>query len=214
MIAVQRHRGPDDEGYLCEPGIGLGFCRLAILDLTPAGHQPMFNEDGTVWLVFNGEIYNFQELVPELERAGHRFRSRSDSEVIIHAYEQWGAECLQRFIGMFAFTIWASRRRTVFLARDRMGEKPLYYWSDSKHFAFSSELKGLLTLPWVPRQLNLHALQSYLSYEYVPSPESIFTGIQKLPAGHYLKIRLNGSACGRQTTDWPPPVLGCSLSVC
>ncbi len=206
MTSAQRHRGPDDEGYLCEPGtgIGLGFCRLAILDLTPAGHQPMSNEDGTVWLVFNGEIYNFQDLVPALEQAGHRFRSHSDSEVIIHAYEQWGAECLQRFIGMFAFAIWDSRKRSVFLARDRMGEKPLYYWSDGVHFAFSSEMKGLLTLPSVPRQLNLRALQSYLSYEYVPSPESIFTGIQKLPAGHCLEIRLDGSARGKQTPDWHP----------
>jgi asparagine synthase (glutamine-hydrolysing) len=204
MVSAQRHRGPDDEGYLCEPGIGLGFCRLAILDLTPAGHQPMSNEDGTVWLIFNGEIYNFQELVPDLERAGHRFRSRSDSEVIIHAYEQWGADCLQRFIGMFAFAIWDSRRRSVLLARDRMGEKPLYYWSKGTHFAFSSEMKGLLALPSMSRELNLGALQSYLSYEYVPSPESIFTGIQKLPAGHYLKIQLDGSACGRQTADWHP----------
>ena len=206
MTSAQRHRGPDDEGYLCEPGtgIGLGFCRLAILDLTPAGHQPMSNEDGTVWLVFNGEIYNFQDLVPALEQAGHRFRSHSDSEVIIHAYEQWGAECLQRFIGMFAFAIWDSRKHSVFLARDRMGEKPLYYWSDGAYFAFSSEMKGLLTLPSIPRQLNLRALQSYLSYEYVPSPESIFTGIQKLPAGHCLEIRLDGSAQGRQTTDWRP----------
>ncbi|MBV9228424.1 MAG: asparagine synthase (glutamine-hydrolyzing) [Chloroflexi bacterium] len=204
MTFAQQHRGPDDEGYLCEPGVGLGFCRLAILDLTPAGHQPMSNEDGTVWLSFNGEIYNFQDLVPTLEQAGHRFRSRSDSEVIIHAYEQWGPDCLQRFIGMFAFAIWDSRKRTIFMARDRMGEKPLYYWSDGTHFAFCSELKGLLKLPFVPRHLNLHALQSYLSYEYVPSPESIFTDIRKLPAGHCLEIRLDGSAQGRQTADWRP----------
>ncbi len=204
MTFAQQHRGPDDEGFLCEPGVGLGFRRLAILDLTPAGHQPMSNEDGTVWLVFNGEIYNFQDLVPTLEQAGHRFRSRSDSEVIIHAYEQWGAECLQRFIGMFAFAIWDRRKRSVFLARDRMGEKPLYYWSDGSHFAFSSELKALLTLPSVPRQLNLHALQSYLVYEYVPSPESIFTGIRKVPAGHFLEIPLDGSAHEQQTTDWHP----------
>ncbi len=204
MTSAQRHRGPDDEGYLCEAGVGLGFRRLAILDLTPAGHQPMSNEDGTVWLVFNGEIYNFQDLVPTLEQAGHRFRSRSDSEVIIHAYEQWGTECLQRFVGMFAFAIWDSRKRTIFLARDRMGEKPLYYWSDGSHFAFSSEVKALLSLPSVPRELNLRALQSYLVYEYVPSPESIFTGIRKLPAAHFLKFQLDGSAQGRQTTDWDP----------
>jgi asparagine synthase (glutamine-hydrolysing) len=204
MVMAQRHRGPDDEGYLCESGIGLGFCRLAILDLTPAGHQPMSNEDGTIWLVFNGEIYNFRDLVPLLERAGHRFRSRSDSEVIIHAYEQWGIECLHRFIGMFAFAIWDQRKRALFLVRDRLGEKPLYYWSNGTDFAFGSEMKALLALPSVPRQLNLQALQSYLLYEYVPSPESIFLGIQKLPAGHWLEIPLDGSATGLQTTEWRP----------
>jgi asparagine synthase (glutamine-hydrolysing) len=203
MMATQRHRGPDDQGVLCEDGgdaIGLGFCRLAILDLTPAGHQPMTNEDGTIWLVFNGEIYNFRELVPVLEQAGHHFRSRSDSEVIIHAYEQWGTDCLQHFNGMFAFAIWNTHQRTLFIARDRLGVKPLYYWSDGTHFAFSSELKGLLTLPWVARHLNMHALQSYLVYEYVPAPESIFADIQKLPAGHTLELCLDGSLQGCVTS--------------
>ena len=204
MCTAQRHRGPDDEGYLCAAGVGFGFCRLAILDLTPAAHQPMSNEDGTVWLIFNGEIYNFQELVPTLEQASHQFRSCSDSEVIIHAYEQWGIECVHRFNGMFAFAIWDSRKRRVFIARDRLGVKPLYYWSDGSKFAFSSELKSLLVLPVVPRQLNLHALQAYLMYEYIPAPESIFSGIQKLPAGHYLEILLDGSAQGKLTSDWQP----------
>jgi asparagine synthase (glutamine-hydrolysing) len=204
MTAAQRHRGPDDEGYFCASGIGLGFCRLSILDLTPAGHQPMSNEDGTVWLVFNGEIYNFRELVPTLEQVGHRFRSRSDSEVIIHAYEQWGTNCLAYFNGMFAFVIWDSRRRTIFIARDRLGVKPLYYWSDGHYFAFSSELKALLTLPWVSRQLNIRALQSYLMYEYVAAPECIFTDIQKLPAGHFLEIHLDESVSGYHTADWRP----------
>ena len=204
MAFAQQHRGPDDEGYHCEPGVGLGFRRLSILDLTPAGHQPMTNEDGTIWIVFNGELYNFRDLVPTLEQAGHRFRSRTDTEAVIHAYEQWGADCLQHFVGMFGFTIWDRRKRTIFIARDRMGEKPLYYWSDGERFAFSSEVKGLLALPGVPRQLNFRALQSYLSYEYVPAPESIFAGIQKLPAGHFLEIRLDGSAQGRRTADWQP----------
>ncbi len=204
MTAAQRHRGPDDEGYLCEAGGGLGFCRLAIIDLTPAGHQPMSNEDGTVWLVFNGEIYNFRELVPILERAGHYFRSRCDSEVLIHAYEQWGVGCLQRLNGMFAFAIWDRRKRSLFIARDRLGVKPLYYWSDGKRFAFASELKALLASSMMPRELNMQALRSYLVYEYVASPESIFNGIQKLPAGHWLHIRLDGSAQGRVTTDWQP----------
>ncbi|MFL5628850.1 MAG: asparagine synthase (glutamine-hydrolyzing) [Ktedonobacteraceae bacterium] len=204
MTAAQRHRGPDDEGYLCEAGVGLGFCRLAIIDLTSAGHQPMSNEDGTVWLVFNGEIYNFQEVVPTLERAGHDFRSRCDSEVLIHAYEQWGIGCLQRLNGMFAFAIWDRRKRSLFIARDRLGVKPLYYWSDGKCFAFASELKALLASSMVPRELNMQALQSYLVYEYVASPESIFNGIHKLPAGHWLHIRLDGSAQGCVTADWRP----------
>lgn len=204
MVSIQRHRGPDDQGIFREPGIGLGFCRLAILDLTPAGHQPMSNEDGTVWLVFNGEVYNFHDMVPALEQAGHRFRSRSDSEVIIHAYEQWGPDCVHRFNGMFAFAIWDSRRRKLFMARDRIGVKPLYYWSDGTHVAFSSELKGLLSLPFVPRQLNMQALQSYLVYEYVPAPESIFQGIQKLPAGHTLELQLDGSMSGFRTDELQP----------
>ncbi len=204
MVAAQRHRGPDDEGYFCASAVGLGFCRLAILDLTPAGHQPMTNEDGMIWLIFNGEIYNFRELVPVLEQAGHHFRSCSDSEVIIHAYEQWGTECLQYLNGMFAFAIWDSHKRSVFIARDRLGVKPLYYWSNGTYFAWSSELKALLTLPWVPRQLNVQALQSYLLYEYIPAPESIFSGIEKLPAGHCLQICLDGSAQGRATMDWRP----------
>jgi asparagine synthase (glutamine-hydrolysing) len=207
MTATQRHRGPDDEGYLSEAGVGLGFRRLAILDLTPAGHQPMTNEDGkdaAVWLIFNGEIYNFQELLPLLEQAGHRFRSRSDSEVIIHAYEEWGTDCIQRFNGMFAFALWDSRARRVLLARDRLGVKPLYYWSDGRYFAFASELKALLAFPEVPRHLNLAALQTYLTYEYVPAPESIFQGIQKLPPAHFLELRLDGSAQGRSTGDWQP----------
>ncbi|HVB74620.1 MAG TPA: asparagine synthase (glutamine-hydrolyzing) [Ktedonobacteraceae bacterium] len=202
MTAAQRHRGPDDDGYYNEGGVGLGFCRLAILDLTPAGHQPMTNEDSTIWLIFNGEIYNFQELLPLLEQAGHRFRSRSDSEVIIHAYEEWGADCITRFNGMFAFALWDSRTRRVLLARDRLGVKPLYYWSDGSHFAFASELKALLAYPGIPRRLNLAALQTYLTYEYVPAPESIFQGIQKLLPGHFLEIRLDNSASGRETGDW------------
>jgi asparagine synthase (glutamine-hydrolysing) len=204
MTAAQKHRGPDDEGYFCESGVGLGFCRLSILDLTPAGHQPMSNEDGTVWLVFNGEIYNFRELVPLLEQAGHRFRSRSDSEVIIHAYEQWGTDCLAHFNGMFAFAIWDSRTRTVFIARDRLGVKPLYYWSNGHYFAFSSELKALLTLPWVPRQLDMGALRSYLTYEYIAAPRCIFSDIQKLPAGHFLEIRLDDRVSGKRTAAWRP----------
>ncbi|MBE3557895.1 MAG: asparagine synthase (glutamine-hydrolyzing) [Ktedonobacteraceae bacterium] len=202
MTLVQRHRGPDDEGMFFAPGIGLGFRRLAILDLSSAGHQPMSNEDETLWLTFNGEIYNFRDLVPLLERCGHCFHSRADSEVILHAYEQWGTACLRHLNGMFAFALWDSQRRSLLLARDRLGVKPLYYWSDGRRFAWSSELKALLTLPWLARRLNLHALQTYLRCEYIPAPDSIFEGIRKLPAGHLLEIPLDGSAMGRLSDDW------------
>lgn len=204
MTAAQRHRGPDDQGYLVQPGAGLGFCRLAIIDLTPAGHQPMTNEDSTIWIMSNGEIYNFQELVPPLERAGHCFRSRSDSEVLVHAYEEWGIECLERLNGMFALAIWDSRRRRAYIARDRLGVKPLYYWSNGTHFAFASELKALLQYPAVSRDIDLHALQTYLAYEYIPTPASIFRHIQKLPPAHFLEIPLDGSSQAQQSADWSP----------
>jgi asparagine synthase (glutamine-hydrolysing) len=204
MMAAQRHRGPDDAGCHLEPGVGLGFSRLAILDLSPAGHQPMTNEDGALWLVFNGEIYNFRDLTPALERAGHRFRSRCDSEVILHAYEEWGGACLERLNGMFAFALWDRRRRELLLARDRLGVKPLYYWSDGRTLAFASELKALLAHPDVPRALDRQALVSYLLHEYVPSPRSIFAGIRKLPAGHVLRVPLDGAARGRATEEWRP----------
>ncbi len=204
MTAAQRHRGPDDEGYLSEPGVGLGFCRLAIIDLSSAGNQPMPNEDETIWLVFNGEIYNFRELIPELEQAGHRFRSRSDGEVIVHAYEEWGIDCLQRFNGMFAFAIWDRKRRRVILARDRLGVKPLYYWSDGREFAFASELKSLLRFPAVQRRLDVDALHAYFVFEYIPSPATIFESVRKLPAGHWLEIRVDGTAQGLTTTGWKP----------
>jgi asparagine synthase (glutamine-hydrolysing) len=204
MMHAQRHRGPDDTGLHVAPGVGLGFCRLAILDLSPAGHQPMTNEDGALQLIFNGEIYNYRDLVAPLEHAGHVFRSRSDTEVILHAYEEWGPACLDRFNGMFAFALYDGRRREVFLARDRLGVKPLNYWSDGESFAFASELKALLTLPRVSRELDMHAVRSYFAYEYVPAPHSIFAAVRKLPAGHYLRIPLDGSATGRQTSDWQP----------
>jgi asparagine synthase (glutamine-hydrolysing) len=204
MTAVLTHRGPDDEGYLNEPGIGLGFRRLATLDLSPLGNQPMCNEDGSVWVDYNGVIYNFDELIPELKAAGHVFRSRCDTEVILHAYEQWGEACVERFNGMFVFVLWDRRTRTIFIARDRFGVNPLYYWSDGTYFAFSSEPKALLTLPFVPRQLNLPALQTYLLHEYVPAPESIFQGIRKFPSAHRMSFRLDGSALGRRSHDWQP----------
>jgi asparagine synthase (glutamine-hydrolysing) len=182
------HRGPDDSGtyYDDARGIGLGFRRLAIIDLSPAGHQPMANEDETVWIAFNGEIYNFQELRPDLEARGHRFRSRSDTEVILHQYEDRGPDAIADLDGMFGLAIWDARRRRVLLARDRMGKKPLYYYDDGSRLIFASELKALLLVPGVPRQLDYDAVAEYLSLGYITSPRTIFAGVQKLPPAHVL----------------------------
>ncbi|MBV9230977.1 MAG: asparagine synthase (glutamine-hydrolyzing), partial [Chloroflexi bacterium] len=204
MMETLKHRGPNDEGFHGEPGIGFGFRRLATVDLSPLGNQPMCNEDGTIWLLFNGVIYNYVDLMPELKQAGHVFRSRCDTEVVIHGYEEWGSACLERFNGTFSIVLWDRRKRTVFVARDRFGVNPLYYWSDGSYFAFSSEPKALLKLPFVPRELNLQALQTYLMHEYVPAPESIFTGIRKFPSAHRMEFQLDGSALGRKSHDWRP----------
>lgn len=169
--------------------LGLGHRRLAILDLTPAGHQPMGNEDGSIWIVFNGEIYNFQSIRTELEALGHRFRSRTDTEVILHAYEQWGIDCLERFIGMFAFGIWDGKKRELILARDRLGVKPLYYGLVGQDLIFASEIKAILAYPGMPRQVNEEAFYHYLSFHCVPAPATLFAGIFKVEAGHYLIIR-------------------------
>ena len=154
MNGVLHHRGPDDGGFHFAPGIGLGHRRLAIIDLSPLGHQPLFNEDGSVAVVFNGEIYNYPELVEQLQALGHKFRSRCDTEVIVHAWEEWKEDCVQHFNGMFAFAIWDEPNQTVFLARDRFGEKPLYYTVlDNGLLLFASELKSILLHPRV-RQIG------------------------------------------------------------
>lgn len=175
-------RGPDGEGYYLHGPLGLGHRRLAIIDLE-TGQQPMTNENSSIWLVFNGEIYNFPELRRRLRRAGHVFRTRSDAEVIIHAYEEFGTECVRHFNGMFAFALWDQPRRTLFLARDRVGLKPLYYTLGPEGLLFASELKAILAHPRVSRELDPEALHQYLVYEYVPTPQSIFRGIKKLPPG-------------------------------
>jgi len=153
MCDIMAHRGPDDSGEYYQPGVGLGHRRLSIIDLS-AGHQPMHNEDKTVWIVFNGEIYNFQELQPELARLGHKFHTRSDTETIIHAYEEWGKDCVNRLQGMFAFAVWDSRNQTLFLARDRLGIKPLYYAVNGDSLLFASEAKALLQYPGLPARIN------------------------------------------------------------
>jgi asparagine synthase (glutamine-hydrolysing) len=172
--------------------VGLGHRRLSIIDLSRAAHQPMGNEDKTVWIVYNGEIYNYQDLKRGLEGKGHVFRSTSDTEVILHAYEEWDVECLKHFRGMFAFGIWDSRRERLFLARDRLGKKPLVYYHQEGRFVFGSEIKAILQAPGVERKINIRALHHYLTYQYVPSPDTIFEGIKKLPPAHYLLYDASG----------------------
>ncbi len=188
MNESQHHRGPDDDGYFVEPGIGLGFRRLSIIDLS-TGHQPLFNEDGSVVVIFNGEIYNFRELVPELVALGHEFRTKSDTEVIVHAWEAWGEACVTRFRGMFAFALWDRNRQTLFLARDRLGVKPLYFafLPDGK-FIFGSELKSLAAHGGWSRDLDPCAVEEYFALGYVPEPRTIFAGVQKLAPAQTLTL--------------------------
>jgi len=189
MNQSQVHRGPDAGGLHLEPGVGLGHRRLSIIDLA-TGQQPLYNEDESVIVVFNGEIYNFQELVPELQALGHVFRTRSDTEVIVHAWEAWGAKCVERFRGMFAFALWDRNQQTLFLARDRLGVKPLYYsLLPNGHLIFGSELKSLLVHPDLPRQIDPLAVEEYFAYGYVPEPRAIFKGVCKLPPGFMLTAR-------------------------
>ena len=206
MGHVLRHRGPDDEGELILDStgvcVGLGHKRLSIIDLSPAGKQPMANEDETVWITFNGEIYNFKELQKRLQCNGHKLRSNSDTEVIVHLYEELGTNCLEQLNGMFAFALWDARQKTLFLARDRTGKKPLHYCVLGGEFVFASEVKALLQHPRVSRELDLKALNKYLAYEYVPAPHTIFKSIKKLEPGHYLLYR-NGEVLVSQYWDIP-----------
>ena len=187
------HRGPDQEGFFCTDSMSLGFRRLSIIDLSENGSQPMFNEDNTVCLVFNGEIYNFQELRPLLEARGHRFRSHTDSEVILHGYEEYGIDVVNHLRGMFGFALYDTARKRLLLARDRIGIKPLYYTEQNGRLVFGSEIKSILQDPGVERRVNHQALYDYLGFEFVPSPETMFAGISKLPAGHLL-VWENGRA--------------------
>jgi asparagine synthase (glutamine-hydrolysing) len=196
MTAVLRHRGPDDDGsYTAEyrlqppydpmPGVALGFRRLSIIDVE-GGAQPMSNEQGDVWVVFNGEIYNFVELRRRLEGTGHTFRTHSDTETIVHLYEDEGVDCLTHLNGMFALAIWDARHGRLVLARDRLGKKPLVYRAESGRLLFASELKSLLEVPDVPREIDPAAIDEYLTYQYVPHPNTVYRGIRKLPPGHYV----------------------------
>lgn len=198
------HRGPDDEGLWVDHHVGLGMRRLSIIDLA-TGQQPMTNEDRSVWLVFNGQIYNYPELRAELLGRGHRFATRSDTETIVHAYEEWGEDCVTHLRGMFAFALWDGPRERLLLARDRLGIKPLYYAADGRQLCFASELKALLEVPEVPRQLDPEALDDYLTFEYVGGAKTIFTGIRKLPPGHVLVLE-GGRVRIRQYWDVPGAV--------
>lgn len=196
------HRGPDGEGSALLDGAALGIRRLAIIDVE-GGSQPIYNETGDIAIVFNGEAYNFQDIRPSLDGRGHQFTTRSDTEVVLHLYEEKGAECLQQLNGMFALAIWDRRRQELFLARDRMGKKPLYYAMTPQSFVFASELKSLLAHPDIEPQLDFDGLNQYLTYEYVPAPRTIFKGVSKLPAGHCLVLDRNGRLSTRQYWDVP-----------
>jgi asparagine synthase (glutamine-hydrolysing) len=185
MCQVLRHRGPDEEGIYLKGDVGLGHRRLSIIDLA-GGHQPMSNEDQSCWIVFNGEIYNFQELRRNLQQHGHSFKSHSDTEVILHLYEEYGPDCVRQLRGMFAFAIWDSRHKRLLLARDRLGQKPLVYAQTRDGLLFASEIKSLLHDPLIIPEVDLVALHHYLTYQYVPSPYTIFKGIKKLPPAHTL----------------------------
>ncbi len=188
MNEAQFHRGPDEGGVHLEPGVGLGHRRLSIIDLS-TGQQPLYNEDGSVCVVFNGEIYNYQELIPELQALGHVFHTRSDTEVIVHAWEAWGSACVKRFRGMFAFALWDRNRDTLFLARDRLGVKPLFYaLLDDGSFIFGSELKSLLAHGGLKRDIDPCAVEEYFALGYVAEPRSIFRQAQKLPPAATLLV--------------------------
>ena len=188
MIATVRHRGPDDEGVWSDDRAGLAHARLSVIDLSPAGHQPMASADRTVWITFNGEIYNFAEIRRDLEEAGYRFRSRSDTEVIVNGWHAWGPRIFSRLRGMFALAIWDRRSQRLILARDRIGKKPLYYAATADAFLFGSEIKALLAWPGLPRTPDLSTIDRYLTWGYVPAPYTAFEGIRKLAAAHYLVI--------------------------
>ena len=201
MCDVIRHRGPDDDGFFLKDGVALGMRRLSIIDLA-GGSQPISGEDGSVTIVFNGEIYNFQDLTTELEKHNHVFRTHSDTEAIVHAYEQYGRDCATHLRGMFAFAIWDDNKREIFIARDRVGKKPLYYTVTPKHtLVFGSEIKSILQHPDVMRETNLEALDAYLTLGYVPDPLTIFRGIHKLPPAHWLTFS-SGQVVTQQYWDF------------
>ena len=202
MRSVMTHRGPDDSGEYTSGSVGLGFNRLSIIDLG-GGHQPMSNSDGSAWIVFNGEIYNFQELRRDLVARGHQFRTRSDTEVILHAWDEFGEACVEKLRGMFAFAIWDSRQQVLFGARDRLGIKPFYYHVDRAKFAFASEMKALLEVPGIEREVDPLALAEYLRHRYVIAPNTMLRGFYKLPPAHTIRV---GRGSVRVSRYWDAPM--------
>jgi asparagine synthase (glutamine-hydrolysing) len=196
MTSALQHRGPDDEGYYLDAGVALGHRRLSIIDLD-TGKQPIHNEDGTIYVVFNGEIYNFPEIKKELKEKGHSFYTKTDTEVLVHLYEEMGTGLLEKINGMFAFAIWDGKRRRLFLARDRIGIKPLYYSYNSNGLAFASEPKALLRLPWVVGRLDPQGLSHYLTYDFIPAPYCIYEDIRKVLPGHQVVYEGGELRCER-----------------
>jgi asparagine synthase (glutamine-hydrolysing) len=194
------HRGPDGEGQYVRGPVGLGHRRLSIIDLSSAGAQPMCNEDQTVWIVFNGEIYNYLELREDLVKRGHNFRSHTDTEVIVHLYEEHGPDCVSLLRGMFAFAIWNEKDKSLFLARDRVGIKPLYFCQQGDSLSFASEIKALLVDPAIPRDINTRAIDRFLTYGYLPGNETLLRSVEKLQPGYYLLVK-NGAITRRQFWD-------------
>ena len=203
MCSVMHHRGPDDEGVYLRGGVGLGHRRLSIIDLA-GGHQPMSNEDGTLWIVYNGEIYNHLELRQTLEARGHRYRTRCDTETILHLYEEFGERCVDHLNGMFAFAIYDQNTGTTFLARDRLGIKPLYYAVAGGRLIFGSEMKAILASGLIPAALNQSALPEMLAFGYLSQPETMFCGIEKLMPAHTLTFRDGRAEC-REYWSIPGP---------
>ena len=202
MTDVIAHRGPDGEGSFVEDGVAFGHRRLAIIDLSPAGHQPMMSPDGRFVITYNGELYNFQELRLELEALGCQFRSRTDTEVILYAYAQWGEQALLRFNGMFAFAIWDRQRKELFLARDRYGIKPLYVAAQGETFAFGSEVKAILAHPAFVPAVDKEGLLEYFTFQNFFTPRTLFKGIQLMPAGHWMRVTRESGGVGTWTCYW------------
>ncbi len=209
MCDVMTHRGPDDEGIYNAGPVGLGIRRLSIIDLT-TGHQPLSNEDGSLWIVFNGEIYNHAELRAQLEARGHLYRTHSDTETIVHLYEEYGHDCVQHLTGMFAFAIWDASKQRLFVARDRLGIKPLYYYLDAQRLIFASEIKVILSHPAINAQFRRSALPEYLAFGYLSGEDTFYAGIHKLMPGHWMEVDSRGQV--QAQPYWDVPIAGAEPS--